>query len=60
MTWLTPVTLDLGRKTKVTKEKAMSMEDFIITVYCWVDEAMKNLLIGKQKLRQGGFKTKSI
>jgi Transposase DDE domain len=56
MTWLTPVTLDFQHKTKVAKEKAMSMEDFIITVYCLVDEAMKNLLTGKQKLRQRGFK----
>lgn len=33
----------------------MSMEDFIIAVYCLVDEMLKNLL-DKQKLRQRGFK----
>lgn len=32
----------------------MSMEDFIITVFCLVDETLKNLL-GKRKLRQRGF-----
>jgi hypothetical protein len=32
----------------------MSLEDFIISVYCWVDEALKNML-GTQKLRQRGF-----
>jgi IS5 family transposase len=33
----------------------MSLEDFIITVYCLVDETM-NKLLGHQKLRQRGFK----
>jgi Transposase DDE domain len=33
----------------------MSMEDFIIAVYCLVDETLKKLL-GDQKLRQRGFK----
>jgi Transposase DDE domain len=32
----------------------MSIEDFIITVYCLVDETVKNV-IGNQKLRQRGF-----
>lgn len=33
----------------------MSMENFIITVYCMVDEMLKNIL-GDQKLRRRGFK----
>jgi hypothetical protein len=33
----------------------MSIEDFIITVYCLVDEAL-NKLIEDQNLRQRGFK----
>lgn len=32
----------------------MSMENFIITVYCMVDEMLKNIL-GDKKLRQRGF-----
>jgi hypothetical protein len=32
----------------------MSLEDFIITVYCWVDEGLKNVL-GTRRLRQRGF-----
>jgi IS5 family transposase len=41
-------------KTQITKEKVMSMENFIIAVYCLVDELLKNVA-GKQKLRQRGF-----
>jgi IS5 family transposase len=41
-------------KIKITKEKAMSMENFIIAVYCLVDELLKNV-VGEQKLRQRGF-----
>jgi IS5 family transposase len=33
----------------------MSMEDFIIAVYCLVDEMLKNI-VGEKKLRQRGFK----
>ena len=33
----------------------MLLEDFIITVYCLVDETLKHLL-GSQKLRHRGFK----
>lgn len=32
----------------------MPLEDFIITVFCWVDERLKSLL-GEQRLRQRGF-----
>jgi len=32
----------------------MSMEDFIIAVYCLVDKSLKNVM-GKQRLRQRGF-----
>ena len=35
----------------------MSLEDFIITVYCLVDEGMEKVL-NEQKLRQRGFSPK--
>ena len=35
----------------------MLMEDFIITVYCLIDDTLKNLL-GSQKLRHRGFEPK--
>lgn len=40
---------------KLQKELTMSIEDFIINVYCLVDETLKNLMVG-QKLRERGFK----
>jgi len=43
-----------SQKIKITKEKAMSMENFIIAVYCLVDELLKNV-IGNRKLRGRGF-----
>jgi hypothetical protein len=39
----------------VTKERAMPMEDFIISVYYLIDEELKKML-GAKKLRQRGFK----
>lgn len=41
-------------KSKITEEYAMPMENFIITVHCLVDEALKNIL-RDQKLRQRSF-----
>jgi hypothetical protein len=43
------------RQNQSYKEKAISMENFIIAVYCLVDEMLKKLL-GDQKLCQRGFK----
>ncbi len=53
MTWPTSVIL-VFQQIKATKEKAMSMEDFIITVYCLIDETLK-IVIAPQKLRRRGF-----
>jgi len=39
-------------KNKI-KEVIMSLEDFIITVYCLLDEELKKML-KEQKLRQSG------
>ncbi len=47
MTWPTSVIL-VFQQIKATKEKAMSMEDFIITVYCLIDETLK-IVIAPQK-----------
>lgn len=52
MTWLIHVIF--FPKSRLPKEKAMSMEDFIIAVYCLIDELLKDV-VGKQKLRQRGF-----
>ena len=35
----------------------MSLEDFIITILCWVEEHL-NALLGDQRLRQRGFAPK--
>lgn len=45
--------IDLS-KSHITEEFIMSLEHFIITVYCWVDEALAVLTKG-QRLRQRGF-----
>ncbi len=38
----------------ITGEDAISVDNFIITVYCLVDDLLKNVM-GNQKLRQRGF-----
>ena len=35
----------------------MLLEDFIITVFCWVEEHL-NALVGERRLRQRGFAPK--
>jgi hypothetical protein len=55
MTRLTLVFLVL-RKIKFTEERAMSLENFIITVYCLIDGAVKKI-VEEQKLRQRGFES---
>jgi len=42
------------QETNITKEKAMPIEDFIISVYCLIDEELKKVL-GTKKLRKRGF-----
>lgn len=42
-------------KANIIKEGAMSVEDFIITVYCLIDDFLKERLAGK-KLHKRGFK----
>jgi hypothetical protein len=37
------------RKTEITRSKAVSVEDFIITVYCLVDAELKKV-IGENRL----------
>jgi len=42
---------------KPHRETAMPLEDFIITVFCWVDQHL-NALFGDRRLRQRGFAPK--
>lgn len=44
-------------KTTITRNKAVSVEDFIIAVYCLVDNELKIVLKGTQ-VRRRGFKPK--
>jgi len=37
----------------------MPLEDFIITVFCWVDQHL-NALLGDRRLRQRGFAPRAI